>query len=98
MQLVTRHFLLCSLRVLCPLYTLPTTQLVINVFLLLAALLMWLLETRSEAYRRTALHVLRYASLLLHHTVNPPTPPCHHKPPPHPPPPPPPPPPTPMPS
>ena len=44
-------------------------QLVINLFLLLAALLMWLLETRSEAYRRTALHVLRYASLLLHHTV-----------------------------
>ena len=74
MQLVTRHFLLCSLRVLCPLYTLPTTQLVINLFLLLAALLMWLLETRSEAYRRTALHVLRYASLLLHHTVNPPPP------------------------
>ena len=58
------------------LYTLLTTQLVINLFLLLAALLMWLLETRSEAYRRTALHVLRYASLLLHPTVTPPpTPP-----------------------
>jgi len=51
----------------------PTTrsfvQLVINLLLLLAAMLMWLLETRSEAYRRAALHVLRYASLLLHHTA-----------------------------
>lgn len=42
-------------------------QLVINFFLLLCVLLTWAVETRSEGYRRTALHVLRYASLLLHH-------------------------------
>lgn len=41
-------------------------QLVINFFLLLCAVLMWTLETRSEGYRKVALHILRYASVLLH--------------------------------
>ena len=44
-------------------------QLVINFFLLLCAALMWVLETRSEGYRKAALHVLRYASVLLHLTA-----------------------------
>ena len=42
---------------------------VINFFLLLSSMLMWVLETRCESYRRTALHVLRYASALLYHSA-----------------------------
>lgn len=44
-------------------------SLVINVYLLVAVVLMLLIELRIEATRRTALHLLRYCSALLHPTA-----------------------------